>query len=256
MNLMMASRPKISSPAYWEQIALNELPDSIFVAVHEEIIRDLPDLGNLTENAKRLRYRIELAGIRSRPVDYDLESLSFNQAFFFRNFYKCLCLLSADRTSLASDFVADLGAGAGPFALAATLMRGVEFQRLIIIDQSHSQLSLARSIFSTKGIRGVNLKNASLFEAAPPAEYHRISSYWLCDSEFLGNYSDIKNHLLIGHGALLLDYPDILEAVVASLDRSAFECRLLSLSVRPGHAVRSILEKDDVSIYGLSVTRR
>jgi hypothetical protein len=74
--------------------ALSRQSDAIFLRAHERIVRAVPELGASTPLTREIIQRVELQGNRSHPADYKSDSLSFNQAYFFRNFYKCLCVLN------------------------------------------------------------------------------------------------------------------------------------------------------------------
>lgn len=228
-------------------------PDHIFMTAYAGVTRRVPEVTRIGEDVKQIRHRIEQEGQRKCSVDYEQESLAFNQAYFFRNFYKCLCLLAFEGIPPSAKYLADLGAGAGPFALAAGLVCRKQFKRVTMIDESAAQLSLGRNIYDEEALSYVKLINARLFGFVPPQEFFRIASFWLCETELFRSPSLWEMCALSGPGALIIDYRDVLEELASSLDHSPFRYRLISLSVVPTLEVASKLEKDNVTIHGLRI---
>jgi hypothetical protein len=240
----------------WEEVHLRHAPDSIFLQSHKAITKQVPTLQKITTASSQIQHHVELSSLRQYDINYDRESLAFNQAYFFRNLYKCLSLLVWSRQETALTNVVDLASGAGPFALAARLIDGDRFHRTMLVDKSSAQLSLARRVFAAMGVPITDVENTSLLHFIPPPDLYRLCSYWLCESDCYRQFSRWHSHALLQPGALFIDYREVLEEFASLLEISLFCYRLISINVKPSYEVASQLEKEYVSVYGLRVSRR
>jgi hypothetical protein len=245
-------------PPEWEIVDLNQVPDALFLQTHKLICESFPQLVGTSDRVGEIRCKIERGGLIGHAIDYEEEFLEFNRAYFFRNLYKCLCLLMLMYNNMSHIIanVVDLAAGAGPFALAANLIFRCKLERTMLVDKSAGQLSLARHIFNLMNLSSVEIKNLSLFEFAPPSTYYRLCSYWLCEDPVIRRALPEWTQTWLPPGALFIDYRDVLEEFSSYLDRSLFKCRLFSMVVKPTSEVARQLEQEHVSIHGLRVSPR
>ena len=125
--------------------------------------------------------------------------------------------------------VVDLGSGAGPFGIAVN-RSGMSVSETLLVDMSHSQLIMARRLFQTLGYcRQLETKRATLFNFTPPFEYFRVASYVLCETDWYQRPRADEIPMLVGNGAIIIDYQHVLDEFASNIDRSQFEFQLFSM---------------------------
>ena len=153
--------------------------------------------------------------------------------------------------------IADLGAGAGTFALAYSMLAGHVLPPLLLVDRSVCQLALAKRIFTSVDLRRkATLKHATLFDYTPPNKYFRLLSYVLCETTWYHTSATDVVHALVGPGAIIIDYADIIDAFEKTIDRDRYVCRRIMTRIALTSATATILGKSDVSINALHILPR
>jgi hypothetical protein len=133
----------MSNPYYTAQISLDMFPTEI--ARLSEHLRE-------SEESRSLKTQLS-KGAETYKINYENCASEFNQAFFIRNYVKCLLYLQTLPYGILAmtDSVVDLGGGAGAFSLAA---RHINSQLgTLVIDRSKAQISQANNLSAVYGLR-------------------------------------------------------------------------------------------------------
>jgi hypothetical protein len=197
-------------------IQLNDLP-----AEFRELCQRFRD----TDGSRQLVARVEEARENLR-IDYDTLAIDFNQAYFTRNYLKCLHYLrSFSNNPLAIESrVFDLGGGAGPFSLAA---RHYNPQlETILIDRSSAQVLLARTLSLRGGLRHVDqtCKMDILTEDLDDTPL-RIASYWACENSSGLIQAPSLARVALGKRCIVLDYPHIVQQTIELISKLGGQAR-------------------------------
>jgi hypothetical protein len=241
----------------WTRVEAPPKAADIFLCLYEKTVYAIPELGTSTQSARDIMRRLETFGNRYHPADYESESLAFNQAYFFRNLYKCLCVLNVPSSMRHGTSIVDLGAGAGEFALAWHACGGDGNGQVLLVDRSAAQLKLADRIFNALEVRPrPTLKRATLFEYTPPNQMLRLVSFVLCESDWYRDPNTNNIRGLIGKGAIIIDYSDVIEELVTNIDLNYYSCVLTKMYVVLEPEIATRLGKVDVTINAAYIAPR
>ena len=184
-------------------------------------LADLPaEFGKLDRIFGQTKSSRNLASLVERErdnlqIDYEVQAVEFNRAYFMRNYLKCLHYLRSFATNpiAIEDHVLDLGGGAGPFSLAA---RHCSPQlETILIDRSPSQLRLAADLSGSAGLHHVSrTRDLDVLASRLDESLMRIASYWVCENRSGLRQSPNVALSALGKRCIVLDYPHVVAQVV------------------------------------------
>ena len=239
----------------WHEVSQPAVDNDLFLSVHQRLVDKVPELGVSSPTAKRMLRTVERERGRTGLVDYERNSLEFNQAFFFRNFYKCL--LVANQLALSPNFgggLVDLGCGAGPFALAMHMSTHYSISPVLLLDRSREQLSLAKKVFSAVNSDLPTIIHDSLCTFNLPRTLFRVSSYLLCEGTWYKRPSLTKLNQLIGPSAVIIDYPEVLDVFALYLDQHGYAFLATRCVVRLTDAIKQLIRQDYVKVHFLQIS--
>lgn len=247
------NQTRLPLPA-WQPFGFSTRPDEIFLSTAANLSKFLPEVVEINDRVRGLKRLVKHQ--ENVRFDYNRDAMVFNQAYFLRNFYKCLCLLSSPDVLIPGDNIVDIGSGAGPFSLAAHLTYYHNcFKQVILIDSSTTQLLIAHQIFEVMKVPLTDLRANRLPQCLLPSDFYRLASYWLCEQDYT-HFKNEDRRILFGQGILFIDYPNVLEEFIATLDLNIHSCRLLFNSVQLAPDVARVLEKENVTVHGLAIKPR
>jgi hypothetical protein len=175
---------------------------------------------HLKESDESHRLKTQLSrGAETFVIDYENCASEFNQAFFVRNYVKCLLYLRTLPCNILASVntVVDLGGGAGPFSLAA---RHLNSQlATLVIDRSESQISQAIKLSVVYGLKHVSRTMlADMRQLRIDPRPMRILSYLVCENIDELPYNPALRSTLFGNRCIVVDYPHIVKkaALLAS----------------------------------------
>lgn len=196
---------------------LRRAADSIFLDAAERLSRYLPGFLEPTEASIRFRTRIEHQPWHSHRINYNYEANEFNQAFFLKNFYKCL-LVSMYTGAAACHRpvkVVDIGAGAGTFSIAWQLLRGQD--NILLVDTSEHQLCLATRFAEALGLPDRRSLCSEFPAGTAAAQRLRLASYWFCEQNLDAITTDREAfEAIIGPGTIVVDYSEVIDRIFAA----------------------------------------
>lgn len=192
-----------------DRISLDMLPGDI--ARISEYLRE-------TQESRSLK--LQIGGYAENySIDYESCAPAFNQAFFLRNYLKCIFYLrSLPPNILASvTSIVDLGGGAGPFSLAA---RHINPQiNTLVVDKSRAQLSQANRLSVTHGLGHIsNTAHTDMVHLRIEPNITRVLSYSVCENFHRLAFDPALRSTVFGNRCIIVDYPRIVSetAFIAS----------------------------------------
>jgi len=237
--------------------------DKIFDELTEQFHFAVPELLGTTRDSRRIKLKLELLGSKGgRFVDYDQDYLAFNQAFFFKNLYKCLLALENTRKcSLlkacpAGLPVLDIGSGAGTFSIAWSAIMRSYTPTIELFDNCFSQLTLAARIFSVLDAKKIYYRCEAVSPRQDYSRGLRLISYWFCEQDDHALWSHIatKNGFL-GDCAIVIDYPNVIERIISSLCR-CFHTASFSFEAELVRRHRLIINEDIIRVHVVLLKRK
>jgi len=168
-------------------------------------------------------------------LDYQNEAtfLLFDQAYFYRNFLKCLlaahCIQDSFPDIQDTQTVVDVGCGVGTFAIACQLMHTFPRAQFVLSDQYELQCDLATKLFSALQLRSFTVRQANAFQQFGRRGL-RIASYWLCGNRRgVVERSNDELRQVLRDGMILIDYERNIEDFSKRID--FLQPRLLPLKI-------------------------
>lgn len=229
--------------------------DTSFAQAVEILRRRMPELFVPDADVDHVRTTFRKHGrSASRFIDYDRYALGFNRAYFFKNLYKCLTVLShtqLDLPQVAS--ILDIGAGGGVFSTAWRLLFPSSPVRTLLIDKSPQQLRIAKHVTAALQLPSVTCRVGVYPEDFECFEGLRLFSYWFCE-QIPGSGDAIlpQSEAWLGEQNLIIDYEDVLSDVIRILPREAvYEIR--PLTVYPPLSLHPLFNDDHFSASSLFV---
>lgn len=189
-------------------------------------------------------------GIKA-SIDYELHALEFNQAYWLRNFIKCLAIsrLASNEIQAQSRFI-DVGGGTGPFAAAAAEI--AKDARITINDSSKEQEKLF------KELRRHNLINQRITFRSQRVNLNfltrnktpRLFSYVLCENqELLATQAQVRN--VIGELAVVVDYWQIIERIAEVSFSVGLHAKIISrIEIPLGNRLARVIGQDTITVSG------
>jgi hypothetical protein len=202
----------------WESSG-GDITTSDVAVVFERIVTRLrigwPELFHQDDGSQRIR---ELVAHQrtSNDIDYERDAWSFTRAFFFKNLYKALVVLSRLQPELRSNSpVLDVGAGAGVATIAWACLHGVPTGGFTLVDRSSTQLDIARRLINLLEIPETRYVAGTYPGILNATGMQRVFSYWFCEQTAdtiadLGTWGFTSKNSL---GNVVIDYPDLVAAM-------------------------------------------
>lgn len=202
-----------------------------------------------------LQQRIKLLG-RHMPhvVDYEKEYISFAKAYFFKNLYKNLVSFEyAKNAGLVPETssIVDVGCGAGVSTIAWVLtgLLGKE-DEVRLVDQSQSQLTLARRVLSFFSINTVFTFRMLFYSIVGELPGVAVFSYWVCEQDTLSILAKPEVFAAaVPQGVIVIDYEEqVTRFIQGTLETGSVH--RWKFFVRPSEVVSDLLKEEEVEVNG------
>ena len=197
-------------------------------------------------------------GRQTVNLKYEKYALAFNQAFFFKNFYKSLVALShLKKEGFETDLpVIDVGCGAGVFSIAWNIVFGINKNHIALIDKSKAQLTFAKKIAQILNFNKVEFCHGSFLEDFSTMNGLRLFSYWFCEQDIsrLNDPKTLEN--IVGDGAIFIDYRMVINSLQSIFANEEYSLYRFDLGVRPRPHTCSLLKEENINVHGGYCKRR
>lgn len=192
---------------------------------------------------------------RGTSIDYTDPDVvcAFNKAFFLKNLYKNLMMMSyLEKMGVQMELPTyDLGSGMGPSTIAWRLLSKNK-EEAVLIDSSPYQLKLAKKIMKILGINNIIYLDKHIDLNVDKLNGTIFLSYWFCEqplsTTFLENYKQLKKS--VGHSLILIDYPERIEEFKRTLTgKYVFEQYYLETKIS-SRVSKYVFEDTTVKVHG------
>ncbi|HYO66466.1 MAG TPA: class I SAM-dependent methyltransferase [Archangium sp.] len=201
-----------------------------------------PELFHQDEGSRRIRELVAHQRVSS-DIDYERDAWSFTRAFFFKNLYKALVVLSRLQPELRSNMpVLDVGAGAGVATIAWASLYGVPVGGFTLVDLSAAQLDIARRLISLLEIPETRYVIGSYPDILNAAGMQRVFSYWFCEqsADAIANFGAWGFTSNKAVGSVVIDYPDLVAAMTRNAVTAGCYVTTVHERVTPALAYRDL----------------